>query len=297
MFLMILEEVEITILTACWLMSITQAAFLLKLLIFYLKRYDLRDIENFLISEEPFHTISHFKRAVIRKNLKSCRRMFFTYRMFCFITCLGYAICPYIDKGHLLVLPGYIPWDIIKYNFVTNMLQAFTISSSAYINSSLDTLAVALFTVGIVHLENLNEHLRTMEYTRPEDEVEKEFKKMIVHHQNIILIDTLSIEFAMLTSYFMCMMTQVYILTKSGQILTIQSHELVRSVYMGNWYESTPKVRKMISIFLERCKKPIVCTAGNFFTLSLATLITIIKSSYSYYAVLRSIYIKNSGTP
>lgn len=44
---------------------------------------------------------------------------------------------------------------------------------------------------------------------------------------------------------------------------------------MSNWYESTPKVRKMISIFLERCKKPIVCTAGNFFTLSLATLITV----------------------
>ncbi|XP_045483254.1 putative odorant receptor 85d [Harmonia axyridis] len=225
---------------------------------------------------------------------------------------------------------GYIPWDIIKYNFVTNIIQTFTISSSAYINSSLDTLAVALFTVGTVHLEIINENLREFDYTRSEDEVSKEFKSIIMYHQNVIIfirkveklfgyglffqfaasvgvicmtgfqllvIDTFSIEFAMLTSYFMCMMTQVYILTKSGQIITIQSHELVRSVYMSNWYESTPKVRKMIFIFMERCKKPIVCTAGNFFTLSLATLITIIKSSYSYYAVLRSIYIKNSEYP
>lgn len=67
------------------------------------------------------------------------------------------------------------------------MLQAFTISSSAYINSSLDTLAVALFTVGTVHLECLNENLKEIDYTRPENEVEIEFKKMILHHQNIIV--------------------------------------------------------------------------------------------------------------
>lgn len=41
---------------------------------------------------------------------------------------------------------------------------------------------------------------------------------------------------------------------------------------MSDWYNSDIQIRKMIFIFLERCKKPISLTAGNFVTLSLITL-------------------------
>ncbi|KAL3289220.1 hypothetical protein HHI36_003654 [Cryptolaemus montrouzieri] len=96
----------------------------------------------------------------------------------------------------------------------------------------------------------------------------------------------------MLISYLMCMTTQLFIFSWFGQILTIQSQELIRSSYMGNWYKSTPKVRKILFIFLERCKRPVELSAAKFFSLSLASFITILKSSYSYFAVLRSVYMK-----
>ncbi|KAK9885228.1 hypothetical protein WA026_010731 [Henosepilachna vigintioctopunctata] len=87
-------------------------------------------------------------------------------------------------------------------------------------------------------------------------------------------------------------MTQVFIFCWCGQLLTYQSHELLRSSYIGNWYESKPKSRKLLLIFSERCKRPTVVKAAKFFSLSLSTLIIILKSSYSYFAVLRSVYIK-----
>lgn len=44
---------------------------------------------------------------------------------------------------------------------------------------------------------------------------------------------------------------------------------------MSNWYESNTKVRKMLFIIMERTKRPFIVVAGGFFTLSLATLVSV----------------------
>ncbi|XP_064212237.1 putative odorant receptor 85d [Tribolium castaneum] len=106
----------------------------------------------------------------------------------------------------------------------------------------------------------------------------------------IIITPVLSMQFLYLTLYFMCMISQVAIYCWYGHYVMTTSDEIGQDFYMSNWYESDVAFRKDIIIFMERVKKPVTFTAGNFITLSLVTLTRILRSSYSYVAVLQHLY-------
>lgn len=50
---------------------------------------------------------------------------------------------------------------------------------------------------------------------------------------------------------------------------SFQSAELIDSCFRAPWYEYSSSVQKYFIIIRERCKRPIVLTAGGFFTLDL----------------------------
>ncbi|XP_065169375.1 odorant receptor 94b-like [Atheta coriaria] len=97
-------------------------------------------------------------------------------------------------------------------------------------------------------------------------------------------------QFVLLILYINCMMCQVIMYCWYGNEILFESDGLGESCYMSNWYEGSVSDKKFIFIMMERSKRQLRMTAGKFFTLSLPTLVMILKSSYSYFAVLQRLY-------
>ncbi|CAG9767691.1 unnamed protein product [Ceutorhynchus assimilis] len=74
-----------------------------------------------------------------------------------------------------------------------------------------------------------------------------------------------------------------------GIIYAIQmlSLEILTSCYFSCWYEYGTSIRRSLFILMERAKRPIEVQALGLITLSLETFISILKWTYSYFALLR----------
>lgn len=106
----------------------------------------------------------------------------------------------------------------------------------------------------------------------------------------MLVVSPASAEFVLLFFYFACMMCQVILYCWYGNEIMFESGGIVEACYMSNWQEADPKYKKVLIIMMERSKRVIFLTAGKFFILSLTTLVMIVKSSYSYFAVLQRLY-------
>nr|QBB72941.1 odorant receptor [Protaetia brevitarsis] len=87
-----------------------------------------------------------------------------------------------------------------------------------------------------------------------------------------------------------CMLSQIYNVCWIGQKVITKSDEIRDACYMSAWETCCSSNKKTIFIFMERSKRVMMFRAGNFFTLSLATFVLIIRNAYSYFAVLVRVY-------
>ncbi|XP_049821495.1 odorant receptor 94a-like [Aethina tumida] len=108
----------------------------------------------------------------------------------------------------------------------------------------------------------------------------------------LVAIPLSTSKFVMYVNYLMCMLCQVIMYCWYGHFLIGSSTNIIEACYMSDWLNCSHDIRKSLILMMERAKKPVSMRALNFFTLSLPTLITVLKSSYSYLAVLQHIYSK-----
>ncbi|XP_066261220.1 odorant receptor 10-like [Euwallacea similis] len=64
--------------------------------------------------------------------------------------------------------------------------------------------------------------------------------------------------------------------------LLILSQKLSHSVWESNWPDETPKIKFMVLIFTMRVQKPLAFAIGPFSKMSIESLISILKATYSY---------------
>ncbi|KAJ2942070.1 hypothetical protein O0L34_g10987 [Tuta absoluta] len=102
----------------------------------------------------------------------------------------------------------------------------------------------------------------------------------------ISVVDPHSVQFTSMINYMMTMLSQLFLYCWCGQELTIRSERLRQWVYQCPWYEQDCKFRRSLWIAMARMSKPIIFRAGHYIPLSRATFIQILRSSYSYFAVL-----------
>nr|AOE48064.1 putative odorant receptor OR59 [Athetis lepigone] len=103
----------------------------------------------------------------------------------------------------------------------------------------------------------------------------------------IISLNVLSIEFASTTLFIICILTELFIYCYYGNEVTVESERVSQSIYSMEWRRERPAFRRSLVLVMERAKRPLRPTAGRIIPLSLDTYVTILKSSYSFYAVLR----------
>ncbi|XP_073958621.1 odorant receptor 4-like [Choristoneura fumiferana] len=69
--------------------------------------------------------------------------------------------------------------------------------------------------------------------------------------------------------------------------------EVALAVYKSGWYRTDPRCRRALIFLIRRAQKPIAFTAMNFTNLSLVTYSSILTRSYSYFALLYTMYNNN----
>ncbi|KPJ01491.1 Odorant receptor Or1 [Papilio xuthus] len=102
----------------------------------------------------------------------------------------------------------------------------------------------------------------------------------------ITMSEPSSIQFYSMLIYMVTMLSQLLLYCWCGSELTTRSQELRDSLYQSPWYEQDRKFKKSLFITMECMKKPIVFKAGHYIPLSRPTFISILRSSYSFFAVL-----------
>ncbi|XP_045537821.1 odorant receptor Or1 [Papilio machaon] len=102
----------------------------------------------------------------------------------------------------------------------------------------------------------------------------------------ITMSEPSSIQFYSMLNYMVTMLSQLLLYCWCGSELTTRSQELRDSLYQSPWYEQDRKFKKLLFITMECMKKPIVFKAGHYIPLSRPTFVSILRSSYSFFAVL-----------
>nr|AOG12948.1 odorant receptor [Eogystia hippophaecolus] len=95
-----------------------------------------------------------------------------------------------------------------------------------------------------------------------------------------------SVRFFSMVNYMVTMLSQLFLYCWCGNELTIRSQELREVMYQSPWYEQDIKFKRALWIAMERMKRPIIFKAGRYIPLSRPTFVSILRSSYSYFAVL-----------
>ncbi|XP_041969425.1 odorant receptor 43a-like [Aricia agestis] len=102
----------------------------------------------------------------------------------------------------------------------------------------------------------------------------------------ITIAEPSGVQFYSMITYMGTMLSQLLLYCWCGHELTSTSEELRMWLYQSPWHEQDAKFRRTLIIAMERMKKPIIFKAGHYIPLSRPTFVSILRSSYSYFAVL-----------
>ncbi|CAH2045933.1 unnamed protein product, partial [Iphiclides podalirius] len=102
----------------------------------------------------------------------------------------------------------------------------------------------------------------------------------------ITMSEPSSVQFYSMLIYMVTMLSQLFLYCWCGNELTASSQKLRDFLYQCPWYEQDKTFKKMLLITMECMKKPIIFKAGHYIPLSRPTFVSILRSSYSYFAVL-----------
>ncbi|KYB28927.1 Putative odorant receptor 71a-like Protein [Tribolium castaneum] len=103
------------------------------------------------------------------------------------------------------------------------------------------------------------------------------------------LVDPLSLDGYTIVFYVLCIITEIFLYCFSGNEVECKSSKIPYSAFESDWTGAPIEAKKNLLIFILRTQKPIKMSAINLFSLSLETFTTILRTSWSYFAVLRQV--------
>ncbi|KAJ3663404.1 hypothetical protein Zmor_007670 [Zophobas morio] len=104
------------------------------------------------------------------------------------------------------------------------------------------------------------------------------------------LIQSVNKEALVSLLYILGIMLQLFLYCWFGTEVETKSSKIPYATFMSQWYEQPLHIKKNLLILSERCQRPIQITAINLFALSLKTFVNIIRTAWSYFAVLYNVH-------
>ncbi|XP_066144369.1 odorant receptor 2a-like isoform X2 [Euwallacea fornicatus] len=98
----------------------------------------------------------------------------------------------------------------------------------------------------------------------------------------------LSKQFLIEFVYMMAMSYQLYLYCWFGNEVTLKFQELPQHIWESNWLATDTQYKKSLMFTMLRTRKPVFFTAGRFSRLTLPTFMSILKTSYSIFALIKN---------
>nr|QXE93183.1 odorant receptor 2 [Eucryptorrhynchus scrobiculatus] len=328
--LVILELKDLSAIIGPLMLLIQQTAFVSKLFIFLSNERQIlmleAKLENFAM-----HEFVVSDKIIMQKDLKQISILGQAYRLSCVLCCIIFTVGPFVNKHYKeyeFPLPGYIPYVVnSKFKYaITCVCQMFSFYIAGGLNSSLDIFCCKLMEVASSLFQILDRQLNTIGRSDIQNQGEH-FKKCVSFHNDIlkyikmvedvysyivfsqfaasaIVICTTAFEIASLPistgeliaslMYLLNMIIEVGLYCFYGHHIQTMSDGLCSACYKSQWYKTELTVKTMVIIFMENNKKPLTLRAGKMVPLHLTTLTMILRTSYSYFAVLNQVYQNNN---
>ncbi|CAG9581973.1 unnamed protein product [Danaus chrysippus] len=91
----------------------------------------------------------------------------------------------------------------------------------------------------------------------------------------LVSLNILSIEFASMTLFILCILTELFLYCYYGNELTVESELIVRSVYSMKWVSSPLRFQRLLLLLMLRVRRTLRPAAGRVIPLSLDTFVKI----------------------
>ncbi|XP_064212330.1 odorant receptor 4 isoform X3 [Tribolium castaneum] len=108
------------------------------------------------------------------------------------------------------------------------------------------------------------------------------------------LVPVLSFQFVAMLLYQMCILLEIFLWCFYGNEVMLKSDQLTQAAYMSDWTKSPNHFKQNLLFFMTRTQFPLKLYASGYFTLSLETFKAIVKSSWSYFAVLNQVHSRQT---
>ncbi|KAH8306243.1 hypothetical protein KR018_005000 [Drosophila ironensis] len=228
--------------------------------------------------------------------------------------------------GQTLPYPQYYPWiweGNLSY-YLQFFCQNFAGHTSASGQISTDLLLCAVATQVVMHFDHL---ARVLEHHRPSGNWSKDSTFLVDtvrYHQRILrLTDVLNDIFGiplllnfMVSTFVICFvgfqmtvgvppdllvklflflfssLCQVYLICHYGQMIADASSGLSNAVYKQHWTHADVRYRRALVFIIARAQKVTYLKATVFMSITRATMTDLLQTSYKFFALLRTMYVK-----
>uniref|UniRef100_A0A310SE51 Odorant receptor n=1 Tax=Chrysomela lapponica TaxID=153811 RepID=A0A310SE51_CHRLA len=215
-----------------------------------------------------------------------------------------------------LLFPGWYPFDSDRYFDLAYFYQITIGFFIVLYSSTCDSLFISLVNFATARLAILGyelEHLGTSS-TRGKLPVYDCLRKIVKEHKEIIryvenlnamlrwyffgdfLVGSYHVSLAIInvrhhlyeesiffhSFYLMYILSQVCCLYFHINELILESTNLSRKIYEGEWYDQSLEVKRSLLIVMMRCRKPLILTIGNFGVINNNLFVKILKAAYTF---------------
>ncbi|XP_074026902.1 odorant receptor 10 isoform X2 [Leptinotarsa decemlineata] len=215
-----------------------------------------------------------------------------------------------------LPLSSWFPYDEQKHylaSYLWHILDG-SIGASFVMYTDIFTFSLIIFPLGQIHilkhiLRHFNEYALKIKHQLGVTEEEASFitiRECILKHnsiiryindfnkemRNIMVLDFLqsSLQLAsvviQLLVFTVSMLIRLLVYYWYGNEIIVESSNIAVAIWESEWYEESKKVKNLMLIMMMRCNRELCLEIGPFNTMSLNTLIGILKATYSYMMVI-----------
>ncbi|KAL1497441.1 hypothetical protein ABEB36_008415 [Hypothenemus hampei] len=274
----LISTTDITKITEIFLFSMTQVGLVNKLLNFQF-RFQTIVLLDKMVSTNIFKPSIETEQKMFENAFRKCQIVLNPFLVLCFLTVASFGGVPALAnikmKTKIYPFPGKFPFNPDNYFlliFGLEILQTKLIFTFKYYFRYVLKIEKA-FSYGIFVQFLCSAVIICL----------TGFQLLVVSAGNAELVR--------LVIYLLVMTYQLVLYCWYGHILMEKSKEITNACYTGNWHNMSVKEQKMLIMVMERAKRPVSIRAAGIFQLNLSTLMTILRSSYSYFAVLQRLYV------
>ncbi|KAJ3635808.1 hypothetical protein MTP99_008684 [Tenebrio molitor] len=284
-----------------------------------------------ILETDLFQPKTAQQRALIETSVFFWRVIYQTFLIMCCGTNLFWAIFPLLDKTAGEKRLPFLAW--YPYNTkvsplyeITYVYQIVSVGFITTVHVNVDALVAAVNVFNGSQFDILCDNLRNLHNLAVAGDINDKLVYCIDHHKQTLsyaekcntflnwillvqffvsgisiglsmfqltLLVPFSNEFLSLLGNGIAITVQIFMYCWFGNEVEVKSSSIPYAVFECEWTDFPQEVKKKLLFFTMRLQKPVKLSALNLIYLSLDTFMKILKTSWSYFALLHQVTTRN----